>query len=198
MSYSLYQEIYNNVFLSNSDYLKAEFSPGYRIVIEHSDIIRVAGEKHLDYGCGVGFVVGLLGSKLFGKDSYGVDVSKVALDIAKERGIESKKLFLLQDHKIPFPDNFFDLITCCDVVEHLELDDILNLSSELNRVLSPNGVLLLNISTRLAGSKDLHGDNLHRTVKDPNFYSLLFNLDRYIVNNVEKEITAIRHGKWID
>ncbi len=29
MSYSLYHEIYNNVFLSNPDYLKAEFSPGY-------------------------------------------------------------------------------------------------------------------------------------------------------------------------
>ncbi|MFQ2905676.1 class I SAM-dependent methyltransferase [Aeromonas allosaccharophila] len=197
MSYSLYHEIYNNVFLSNPDYLKAEFSPGYRIVLENAEVIRAVGEKHLDYGCGAGFVVGLLGSKLFGKDSYGVDVSSVALDIAKERGISSQKLFLLRSQAIPFPDDYFDLITCCDVVEHLDLDDISHLSSELNRVLSPNGVLLLNVSTRPAGSLDLNGENLHRTVKDAGFYSSLFNLERYTVNNVEKEITAIRRGKWM-
>jgi len=103
----------------------------------------------------------------------------------------------LRNQAIPFPDDYFDLITCCDVVEHLDLDDISHLSSELNRVLSPNGVLLLNVSTRPAGSLDLNGENLHRTVKDAGFYSSLFNLERYTVNNVEKEITAIRRGKWM-
>ncbi|UBH57460.1 methyltransferase domain-containing protein [Aeromonas enteropelogenes] len=79
-------------------------------------------------------------------------MSSVVLDIAKGRGICSKKLFLLQNQTIPSPDDCFDLITCCDVVEHLDLDDIFHSSSELiNRVLSLNGVILLNFSTRSAG-----------------------------------------------
>ncbi|EHR42306.1 class I SAM-dependent methyltransferase [Alishewanella jeotgali] len=198
MNYSFYSKIYDHVFLNNPEYLKAELSPGYRIAIEYSEVLRAVGKRHLDYGCGVGFVVGLLGSKIFGKDSYGIDVSEVALSIAKKRGIESSKLFLLDNDVLPFEDNYFDVITCFDVIEHLDVEDILTLSTELNRVLSSDGVILLNISTRKAGSHDMHGDNLHRTVRDAEFYSDLFKLDRYVVNNVEREITAVRRGKWID
>jgi len=194
MKSDLYSTIYNDLYSTNEAYSKAQFSPGYRIALEHTDVIRASGKVHLDVGCGVGFVVGLLGS-IFKKDSYGVDVSQVAIELAKQT-IPASNLKLISDGIIPFPDDYFDLVTCFDVIEHLNQDDIIFLTKELKRVINPNGTLILNISTRAAKSFDKFGENLHRTVQDADYYAQLFKLDRYTINTVEQELTAYRQGKW--
>jgi SAM-dependent methyltransferase len=47
-----------------------------------------------------------------------------------------------EDEAIPLPDESLDLVLCCEVIEHMDVDPMF-LMAELNRVLKPGGTLLL-------------------------------------------------------
>nr|MBI5456052.1 class I SAM-dependent methyltransferase [Candidatus Levybacteria bacterium] len=49
----------------------------------------------------------------------------------------------LEENKLPWPDNFFNFIFLCDVVEHLVPSDIPNLIREIKRVLRKDGYLVI-------------------------------------------------------
>ncbi len=91
----------------------------------------------LDVGSCTGYNLHLLSK--FGT-VYGVDVEKKAVEYCKMRGF--KRIRLLKNGlKLPFKDNFFDIITCLDVLEHIREDE--DYLKELYRVLSPGGNLVL-------------------------------------------------------
>jgi ubiquinone/menaquinone biosynthesis C-methylase UbiE len=48
----------------------------------------------------------------------------------------------LEKTPIPAPDNYFDYILCSEVIEHMEIDPMFMLS-EVNRVMKPNGTLIV-------------------------------------------------------
>ena len=70
----------------------------------------------LDAGCGNGTTLHLLKSA-YHFDAYGVDISQTAVDLAQRMGIEAKVADITQN--IPFPDNYFDVVVCSEVLEHL-------------------------------------------------------------------------------
>lgn len=92
----------------------------------------------LDIGCGPG------GNLLF-LDKYGrvtgLDVSEEALRFAKAKGYE--EVIQAGAEKVPLPDGAFDLISCLDVLEHIEKDD--RVLREIFRLLKPGGILLLTV-----------------------------------------------------
>lgn len=49
----------------------------------------------------------------------------------------------LEENKLPWPDNFFNFVFLCDVVEHLVPSDIPNLIKEIKRVLKKDGYLVI-------------------------------------------------------
>jgi len=53
------------------------------------------------------------------------------------------ELVNLKENKLPWPDNFFNFIFLCDVVEHLVPSDIPNLIKEIKRVLKKDGQLVI-------------------------------------------------------
>lgn len=48
----------------------------------------------------------------------------------------------IESEKIPRPDNYYDSVLCSEVIEHLDVDPMFMLS-EINRVLTPGGTLIL-------------------------------------------------------
>lgn len=93
--------------------------------------------KILDTGCCTGYNLHLLSE--FG-EIYGVDTEKKAVEYCKMRGF--KKVFLLKNGlKLPFKNNYFDVVTCLDVLEHIKEDE--DYLKELHRVLAPGGKLVL-------------------------------------------------------
>lgn len=93
--------------------------------------------KILDVGSCTGYNLHLLSR--FGT-VYGVDVEKKAVEYCKMRGF--KRIRLLKNGlKLPFKDNYFDIITCLDVLEHIKKDE--DYLKELYRVLSTGGHLVL-------------------------------------------------------
>lgn len=93
--------------------------------------------KILDVGCCTGYNLHLLSG--YGK-VYGVDTAKKAVEYCRMRGF--KRIYLLKNGlKLPFKDNTFDIVTCLDVLEHIEEDE--DYLKELYRVLAPKGKLIL-------------------------------------------------------
>lgn len=93
--------------------------------------------KILDVGSCTGYNLYTLSK--FG-EVYGVDTEKKAVEYCKMRGF--KRISLLKDGlKLPFKDNYFDIVTCLDVIEHVKEDE--DYLEELYRVLSPGGYLVL-------------------------------------------------------
>ncbi len=76
----------------------------------------------------------------FEGEIYGTDVSLDAMKPALPLLKEAKPCDLNRD-ELPWPENTFDCVVCCEVIEHIVDTD--RLLSELKRVLKPGGVLVL-------------------------------------------------------
>jgi SAM-dependent methyltransferase len=97
-----------------------------------------AEARILDAGCGSGR--NMVELKRFG-DVVGVDVSERAIELARARGAGEVELAGLTD--LSFENDAFDLVTCLDVIEHLD-DDVAALT-ELRRVTKPAGCLVVTV-----------------------------------------------------
>jgi ubiquinone/menaquinone biosynthesis C-methylase UbiE len=105
---------------------------------------------------------------------HGVDVSDEAIARTQERLPHLKNLpdrfQRIEQCRLPFEDQTFSLVTCFDVLEHLDPPDIDTMVGEIMRVLRRGGFFFGSVSCRAAGSVDLHGENLHRTVEQPQWW----------------------------
>lgn len=108
-----------------------------KLVEQISHLVQKSKCKILDVGCGDGHLLEKFAEV---HDCYGVDISKALLTIARKRGIRTYCVNL-EKSRLPFPSNFFDVIICSEVIEHIVNTD--NLLTELNRVLKSGGCLIL-------------------------------------------------------
>lgn len=119
---------------------------GTQIRYEHMHRYAIAhelckGKRTLDYGCGEGYGTAILAKNA--SSVVGVDVDPEAIKHSKDSYADfSNATFqMLESSLLPFPDGHFDFITCFEVIEHvINQEEIL---SELSRVLSPTGTLLI-------------------------------------------------------
>jgi len=106
------------------------------------------GIKHLDIGAGNGALLSMLHSK-FGTTPYACDYTDELMQI---EGLDVT-VCDLNCEKLPYEDNYFDLVTFTEVIEHIE--NHRNTLSDIFRILKPNGVLvlstpnILNLKSRL-------------------------------------------------
>ena len=98
---------------------------------------RLGVRKALDAGCATGPLV-----KAFldvGIEAYGVDVSKWAIENSPVA--ERLRWLDLDEDKLPFPSEYFDLVTMKFVIEHLLYPE--KALKEVFRVLKPGGSLYI-------------------------------------------------------
>ena len=101
---------------------------------------RAEGASVLEYGCGPGSQAYLLAEH--GATVTGIDLSPVAIDMARERGeragLEESLDFRVMDAEhLDLPDASFDVVCGSGILHHLDLD---RAYAELARVLRPGGV----------------------------------------------------------
>jgi 2-polyprenyl-3-methyl-5-hydroxy-6-metoxy-1,4-benzoquinol methylase len=92
--------------------------------------------KILDIGCGNGAFLSFM--KALNLDTYGIDISSRAIETAKQNG--HKVIFGTIEDTV-FPDDFFDIITINNVLEHLH--DPVFVLKKINRMLKIGGELII-------------------------------------------------------
>lgn len=95
------------------------------------------GDRVLDAGCGLGYFLLALQGK--GAELHGIDVSPASVQYVREHITPHARTGSVE--RIPYPDNTFDRVLFCEVIEHVE-DDARALR-EIRRVLKPDGRLVV-------------------------------------------------------
>lgn len=105
-----------------------------------------ADSRVLDVGCGAGTTACLIG-KEYGARVYGIDISEVMVTRATQRavreGLDLLKFQVLDVHKMPFEENWFDLVIVESVLTPLSGDKN-KAMREMVRVLRPGGLVGIN------------------------------------------------------
>jgi methionine biosynthesis protein MetW len=117
-----------------------DYVPGSNLRVEAAANILHPGQRLLDVGCGDG-ILGMLVRNRF-EEIYGVDISDKAIEVAQRRGIKAYKVNLNVE-ALPFEDNYFDSITCLATLQLIY--DMNTMLREFNRVLKPDGELVLTV-----------------------------------------------------
>lgn len=93
--------------------------------------------KVLDVGCGSGLMLNALEDV---GQAHGMDMSDDAINFSKEIFDGSVEQGYLPDN-VPYEDNYFDLITALDVIEHID-DDIASLTVMRNLLTSQGKIII--------------------------------------------------------
>jgi SAM-dependent methyltransferase len=92
----------------------------------------------LDAGCGTG---GTLSHLRGVGELWGCDVAPEALEETRARGFNNIRQSPVE--ALDFPDERFDVVVSCDVLEHIDADR--KAMVEMARVLKPGGILVLTV-----------------------------------------------------
>ncbi|MDR2384142.1 MAG: class I SAM-dependent methyltransferase [Tannerella sp.] len=114
-------------------------------LIEHfSKYIELKNKKILDWGCGPGRVIRHLPSMIGnGCEFYATDYNEKSIEWCSENlhGIRFNKNTI--EAKLPYPDNYFDVIYGISIFTHLSEQMHYNWYNELLRILKKEGILFV-------------------------------------------------------
>ena len=100
------------------------------------------GVRWLDLGCGSGANLAMLDDLSPGLVA-GVDLSSLALDLARQARPNALLLRADLNERLPLRSKSFDLVTVYNVLYHQWIRSELSILREIRRVLAPGGLLLL-------------------------------------------------------
>jgi SAM-dependent methyltransferase len=148
--------------------------------------------KLLELGCGYGFLL-----KRFEKDfeTYGIDVSRIAIKKAKEI-CKNSKIYLRDAHDLSiFKSNFFDVVVALHVLEHLK--NPTKVIKQISRILKKNGIFLFATPNMNSPARKLKKENWFG-YRDETHISLLFPNEWYemLKRNGFKILIKVSDGFW--
>lgn len=95
----------------------------------------------LDCGCGTAPMLTLLHEKYPEKHYTGIDLTPKMIEVARAKNMENVELVVGDCENLPFEENSFDAVICCQSFHHYpNVQDFFN---SVYRVLRPDGRLIL-------------------------------------------------------
>lgn len=141
-----------------------------------------SNRKVLDLGCGQGHITNKIKEVYPTFELYGLDYSISAIDFAntKYKGID---FIVANAFYPPYEDEFFDIIICNNLWEHVP--DPLSLLKSISRILKTNGLIIISTPSRYRLT------NLLRTVmgKPIKFISNL-HITEYSIGQVKEQLKS--------
>ena len=95
----------------------------------------------LDCGCGPAPMLTLLHEKYPEKHYTGIDLTPKMIEVAKRKNMKGVELVVGDCGNLPFADNSFDVVICCESFHHYP--NVQNFFNSVYRVLRPGGRLIL-------------------------------------------------------
>ena len=164
--------------------------------VDDMDFDFANAQRVLDFGCGCGRTFRWLLPKYSG-EFHGVDVDTEAIDWCNQHLHPGHFLACAPDPPLPYPADYFDVVYCFSVFTHLNESMQDAWLTELNRILKPEGVLLLTIfSEHAREGLDAEGQStlqaagfLHRRTKKlkglvPEWYQTTLHLSEYMIHRL--------------
>lgn len=93
----------------------------------------ISFESLLDVGCGDGVLMFKLRNYIEGGENYGIDIDPTGIEMAKHNN-SFAQFAIARAHDLPFSDNEFDVVLCCEVLEHLDPSILHATLAEIRRV----------------------------------------------------------------
>lgn len=150
------------------------------------------GKRALDLGCGGGLLAEEFAAMGFAVS--GIDPSNASLAVARahavQNGLQIDYRFGYGD-KLPFANEMFEVVYCCDVLEHLPNWD--TAIGELARVLKPNGVLLYDTINRTVFS-NVVAIKLAQQWSYTRFLPTNLHVWQMFITPAELRASLVRHG----
>ena len=166
VSEAIYSRINNEVYNEQGDrWWKADFSLNliktlynpFRVEYTKKVIAQFFRDdpekiKVLEVGCGGGILLEEIAR--LGFNTTGIDPAEQSLNIAISHAKENNlniKYISASGENIPLQEKSFDVVLCCDVLEHVR--DLPKVISEISRVLKDNGIFIYDTFNRTYFSK---------------------------------------------
>lgn len=102
-------------------------------------------QRTLDIGCGFGGLLIALQSHY--EEVYGIDINKLFIEWAQKRTSLAQVIYA-NAKKLPWSENWFDLICATDMFEHVNYQEQEQVASEIMRVLKPGGYGIVIVPNR--------------------------------------------------
>lgn len=109
-------------------------------IAQSLELIEKPSKRVLDVGCSDGTFGKLYLKKFPQAEMWGIDIAQSACDIAMGNCPQGKYL-ASSCYELPFVDDFFDLVYCAEMLEHVEFPE--EAIAEMYRVLMPKGTLII-------------------------------------------------------
>ena len=118
-----------------------KYAPIIDYIIQYFNITTsINNMKLLDIGIGYGTFLKVCEEKEI-EDLYGMDPHPVSINIARKYTTADLRVGKVEELPWPFAENYFDVITCLDVVEHLP--DPAVLFENAKKYISDNGIIVV-------------------------------------------------------
>lgn len=106
-----------------------------------NEIIHCYGDEVLDLGCGTGALMAQVISEDYRRNVTGIDISKQMITVAKQNLGNKAVLVIGDSEKLPFSDQYFDVVYCNDSFHHYPNPQ--KVIEEVYRVLKVGGTFII-------------------------------------------------------
>lgn len=124
--------------------LLQRFWHGRRFAEVQNFLNGIKAKRILDIGCHGGRFTFEISKKFQSSAIYGIDVSEAGIEYAQKR-YKNMHFYVARAEKLPFRTNYFDMVTCFEVLEHI--DEPMKVIREVVRVLKKSGNFIVLIPT---------------------------------------------------
>lgn len=163
-----------------AEFMRERYVPGtWSKIAEYEHLPRYAlartiasGKTVLDFGCGTGYGTAMLASVAC--EVFGLDIDQGAISWASETHADPRLHFLCRDDLgAGLPAGQFDLVTCFEMIEHVDHATQTATIASITRLMRDDGILM--ISTPNPEVTKLYGENPYhvREMTLPEFLDLL-------------------------
>jgi 2-polyprenyl-3-methyl-5-hydroxy-6-metoxy-1,4-benzoquinol methylase len=99
-------------------------------------------DRILDIGCGC---YPLFLASINFAEKYGLDknIEPGVANKMEKQGIVLINHYIEKEEKLPFKENFFDVVSMLAVFEHIEPKQLVRIHREINRILKPSGIYVM-------------------------------------------------------